>query len=139
MENSISDLLEQLQQISEDNQEGLSDWCDELCLFYENHQRHSYSEITKYITSLDGGLEYMEKVIPILEQAKVSMYLQKPDIVRNIEKLIDHIQLEIVRMQYINKFLNEAVLQNYLELALHRYCRIYRMQVHTRLFWFPAE
>lgn len=117
MENSISDLLDQLQKISEDDQEGLSLWCQKLCHFYEEHQRHSYSEITKYITSLDGGLEYMERIIPILEQAKTAMAAQRPEIGQRIEKLIDHIQLETVRMRYINRLTNDTFMQKYLEMS----------------------
>lgn len=132
MDNSISDLLEQLQKISEDDQKGLAQWCQELCDFYEQHERHSYSEITKYITSLDGGLEYMERIIPILGQAKIRMADQRPQIGRMIEKLIDHIQLETVRMRYINRLTNDTFMQKYLEMTNQQIEGIETLEIRLR-------
>ncbi len=115
MENSISSLLERLQDISDDNEDDLKKWCDDLCSFYEINHRHSYSEITRYITSLDGGVEYMGKVLPILLNVRESLKETRPEICNNIGKLIDHIQLEIVRIQYSNNLINKVAQEKVIE------------------------
>lgn len=116
MEGSISDLLEKLQNISADDELGLEEWCNQLCEFYQTHERHSYSEITKYIISSDGGLDYMDRVIPILEEAKSKILEERPNVSKSIGKLIDHIQLEIVRIRYLNKMAREIAQQEYIQL-----------------------
>lgn len=117
MENSISSLLERLEDISADNVADLNNWCDDLCNFYNENHRHSYSEITKYITSLDGGIEYMNKIIPILVNIRETIKETQPNIYNNVSKLIDHIQLEIVRIQYTNELINKVTQNKFLELS----------------------
>lgn len=103
MGSSISDLLDALQQISERDQEKLDAWCDELCRFYERNGRHSYAEITKYIISSDGGVEYMERILPVLEKLREQLRQEENPVYANVGKLIDHIRLELLRIKYINE------------------------------------
>lgn len=46
-------------EIQGNDENGLINWCNEICLFYEENSRHSYSDITTYILQEDGGLEYI--------------------------------------------------------------------------------
>lgn len=116
MENSISDLLNELQHIQESDQESLNKWCNKLCDFYKQNPRHSYSKITEYIISPDGGVEYMEKILPILENIRDSLREEKNDIYKNVGKMIDHIQLEIVRIKYINEIMTQSVKDAFIEI-----------------------
>ena len=61
MATSITDILNQLQTVSFD-ESSLSHWCNELVAFYEENDRHSYSEITDYLIN-NGGLEYANEII----------------------------------------------------------------------------
>lgn len=117
MANSINELLGELQNIQENDSVKLQEWCDRLCEYYEINERHWYSEITAYILSCDGGIEYMERIIPILHSMHNSLPPEKNHIRKNINKLIDHIQLEIQRIRYINDALNTSTLNAFI--ALH--------------------
>ena len=117
MANSINELLGELQNIREDDNAKLQEWCDKLCKYYEINERHWYSEITEYILSCDGGIEYMERVIPILRHMHDSLPPDKDQFHKNINKLIDHIQLEIQRIRYINDTLQKSTLDAFI--ALH--------------------
>lgn len=116
MGSSISELLNDLQKIPEGDQDKLNAWCDCLCDFYEKNVRHSYSEITAYIISSDGGVEYMEKILPVLEKMRETLKQEEKAVQFNIGKLIDHIQLEILRMKYINETLTRNVTNTFIEL-----------------------
>lgn len=116
MESSISDLLNELQHIRECDQESLDKWCNKLCDFYRQNPRHSYSEITEYIISSDGGVEYMEKILPILGNIRDSLRKEKNDVYKNVGKMIDHIQLEIVRIKYISEIMTQSVKDAFIEM-----------------------
>lgn len=77
MGSSISELLDDLQKIPEGDQEKLKAWCDSLCKFYELNVRHSYADITEYIISHDGGVEYTEKILPVLEKMRENLKQEK--------------------------------------------------------------
>ncbi len=116
MGSSISELLDDLQRIPEGDQERLKKWCDSLCEFYEKNLRHSYAEITEYILSSNGGIEYMEKILPVLEKMRETLKQEKNTVQYNVEKLIDHIRLEILRIKYIDEILSRNVTQAFIEL-----------------------
>lgn len=103
MENSIRQLLDKLPKIQES---GVADWCDQLCAFYEKNDRHSYSEITEYILAGDGGIEYAQKIVEELSALLPSF--EDEAVKRKIIKLIDHIQLEIVRYRYLSMLIAES-------------------------------
>lgn len=118
MESSISDLLEKLNTIQDHDDTGLIQWCDELCSFYEKNSRHSYSDITTYIVREDGGIEYIYRILPLLKSAE-NRLTGKPDMKEKVTKLIDHIRLELIRMEYLDKMrveLNQSIVDQYLEL-----------------------
>lgn len=114
MANSINDVLDELQKIPENNEEALSHWCQKLVAFYEENQRHSYSEITKYIIEC-GGIDYVEDLIPKLAALKKSEHFDEA-VKPKIEKLIDHLNLEIVRIRYINQLITDNTMQAFVDL-----------------------
>lgn len=117
MEISISSLLDELQNIHAEDSQQLEEWCNKLCVFYQENDRHSYSEITKYIVSPHGGIEYMEKIIPMLKSAQGKVKHDKLDLEGRVGKLIDHIQLEIVRIQHIRSMVDDIANEKYVALA----------------------
>lgn len=116
MGSSISELLDDLQEIPEGDQDKLNAWCDSLCKFYELNIRHSYADITEYIISHDGGVEYAEKILPVLEKMRESLKQEKNAVQSNVGKLIDHIRLEIFRIKYIDETLFQNVTRKFIEL-----------------------
>lgn len=116
MGSSISELLDDLQKIPEGEQEKLKAWCDSLCKFYELNVRHSYADITEYIISHDGGVEYTEKILPVLEKMRENLKQEKNVVQSNVGKLIDHIRLEIFRIRYIDETLFQNVTQKFIDL-----------------------
>lgn len=116
MGSSISELLDDLQEIPEGDQDKLNAWCDSLCKFYELNIRHSYADITEYIISHDGGVEYAEKILPVLEKMRESLKQEKNVVQSNVGKLIDHIRLEIFRIKYIDETLFQNVTRKFIEL-----------------------
>ena len=118
MEYTISDLLNKLSEIQDNDEEGLAEWCNRICNFYEEQSRHSYSDITSYIVQDDGGIDYMYRILPLLDSAK-NKVSDKEAMKLKITKLIDHIKLELIRMKYLDKMpedLNQGVIERYLEL-----------------------
>ena len=112
---SIGELLDELQDISSDDEKSLEGWCEELGEFYEENPRHSYSELTKYIVSLDGGVEYMDRILPVLKKVKARLEGKRPDMAKSVEKLMDHIQLETIRIRYTRHLVEEIAQQKCLE------------------------
>ncbi len=115
MENSISYLLDELHKFTVDDD--LTEWCNNLCEFYNKNERHSYAEITEFILSQDGGLEYIYKFMPILEKVKDDFKeVDREGMYLKLLKLIDHINLEIIRISYIEKNTAESIRQQYIDL-----------------------
>lgn len=114
MESSIIDLLKELQCVTEETD--LDNWCERLCKFYKANSRHSYAEITKYILSQDGGVDYVYRIVPILEKTRDGFSGTDADMYKNIGKLIDHIKLELIRLSYIRENVNQMIYETYLEL-----------------------
>ncbi len=114
MDNSITNLLEELQTISVDKGDDVKEWCHKLVSFYESNERHSYSEITKYLIT-GGGIDYVENIISSLETLRTSPELTS-SIQNKIEKLIDHLNLEVIRIRYINDLVWNKSRQSFIEL-----------------------
>lgn len=132
MANSISSLLDSLQRIQDGNDSQLNEWCDKLCIFYEDNDRHSYSEITEYILSCDGGIEYMERIIPVLSDMQCTLQMNGNDVHKKVLKLIDHIQLEILRLRYINQLVSESVRNEFVVLNNEQIGDLQQLQNSTR-------
>ena len=118
MDNSITDLLDRLQNIAEDDDSGIDQWCHDLMSFYESNERHSYSEITNYLIT-GGGIDYAESIISSLEALKDSPELAgntQGNIQGKIDKLIDHLNLEVIRIRYINNLIQEKGTQLFIDL-----------------------
>lgn len=96
MGSSIEELLNELSDTTSGN---INEWCDKFCDYYALNGRHSYSAITKYLLSNDGGIEYMNSIIPELE--KVGDAMTDASVKKSITKLIDHINLEIIRYNFL--------------------------------------
>lgn len=111
MENSISELLDELP--GQTDRESLSRWCNRLCDFYRENERHSYSEITEYILKKDGGIEYTYEIVRLLKEIREH---RTDEVGNNIDKLIDHIQLEQIRYQYLSELISEDVNDRYIRL-----------------------
>lgn len=114
MVNSITDILNELQNISFEDAKSIGHWCDKLVAFYKSNERHSYSEITKYIID-GGGIDYIESIIPVLETLKNSPSIDA-DIKKKIGKLIDHLNLEVIRIRYINDLIVDKSSQVFINL-----------------------
>lgn len=114
MATSITDILNKLQDVSIEDKEALSHWCNHLVAFYKENDRHSYSEITEFLIN-SGGIDYAEKIIPILENFK-SSDVPTNEVKQKIAKLIDHLNLEIVRIRYINDLITTKSKQSFIDL-----------------------
>ena len=86
---SIKELLDSLAEDSRNN--NLKQWCEQLYVYYKENDRHSYAEITEYIFSNKGGIEYVRELLPLLKDIQ---HLEKDKNVKlKMGKLIDHMQL----------------------------------------------
>lgn len=120
---SIRELLDELPRIQEKD---VGDWCNRLCAFYEKNDRHSYSEITEYILTTDGGIEYAQRIVEVL-----SVFLQNFEdemVKRKIGKLIDHICLEIVRYRYLSKIIEESTWERFIDFSNENAMEIGKLQ-----------
>lgn len=113
MATSIKDLLDSLPENSDFS--NLPDWCKQLCEYYEENERHSYSEITEYIFKKKGGIEYVNSLLPTLKDIQNSM--EDPEIRVKLGKLIDHIRLEVIRYEQIMKVIETSVRNTYMEMV----------------------
>lgn len=112
MENSISEILLEIPE--QDAEESIiRHWCKQLDEYYENNPRHCYAEITDFILSQDGGMEYAYKIkrnlLGFVENGHIESKSQ-------IIKLLDHISLETVRHKYLCDMVNNNARQVFLEL-----------------------
>lgn len=118
MASSITDILDELQNISFDDSQAIGHWCEKLVAFYKADNRHSYSDITNYIIerymSDSGGIDYVYSLVDILEKLKSDLTESK-EVSTKIGKLIDHLKLEIIRMRYINELIVEKSKQVYID------------------------
>ena len=112
MANSIKDLLDSLPEGVDDS--NLPEWEDKFRRYYEENERHSYSEITSYIFEKSGGIEYVRELLPKLK--KVHGKMDAPDVKANLGKLIDHISLELVRYDQLLKIILSTVENQYAEM-----------------------
>jgi len=110
MDISISDLLKRLPDITSDTE--LVEWCNELCEFYKQNERHSYSEISRYIFTNDGGIEYTYRIVPKL--IEIQENIPDQEVCKKIGKLIDHIQLEQIRYETLSGMIRDSVEERYL-------------------------
>lgn len=111
MGNSIENLLNELPNTTSDD---ISEWCDKFCEYYSTNVRHSYSEITKYVLSNDGGIEYIDLIIPKLKEIRSNITDEK--VAMSITKLVDHIQLEVIRYNFLYQLITNTVAEKYIEL-----------------------
>lgn len=115
MGSSIEELLNELSNTTSGN---INEWCDKFCEYYAVNGRHSYSEITKYLLNNDGGIEYMNRIVPELEKVRDAMPERSVKI--SITKLIDHINLEIIRYSFLYDLITDTVAEKYIELNNER-------------------
>lgn len=109
---TISGLLDCLPRYTDET--NLPDWCQMLCKYYERNERHSYSEITAYIFQKDGGIEYVREIVPVLQKIHENM---ADEVVRKkMGKMIDHINLELVRYDELMVLVRKNVEQRYTEM-----------------------
>lgn len=113
MDTSISRLLRDLVSVSGDTQ--LKEWCGRLYDFYRENERHSYAEITRFILNEEGGIEYSYRILPHLKRIRDS--LEDETNQKRIGKLIDHIELEQVRYEYLSALINVTVQEKYVEIS----------------------
>ncbi len=109
---SINSLLDSLPEKT--NSTDLREWCDLLYQYYEENGRHSYADITEYIFSKEGGIEYARNLVPVLKGIQKTMEEEK--IRANMGKLIDHIRLEIIRYDRLMEIILSSVENNYMEM-----------------------
>ena len=109
---SIKELLDSLAEDSRNN--NLKQWCEQLYVYYKENDRHSYAEITEYIFSNKGGIEYVRELLPLLKDIQ---HLEKDKNVKlKMGKLIDHMQLEVIRYDQLVKIIQSSVENNYTEM-----------------------
>ena len=65
---SIKELLDSLAEDSRNN--NLKQWCEQLYVYYKENDRNSYAEITEYIFSNKGGIEYVRELLPLLKDIR---------------------------------------------------------------------
>lgn len=70
----------------------------ELKKYYDTHNRHKYSEVSRFIFNLD---ESQIDVIAFNLKLIIENIDNEPNITRNIEKLIDHTDLALFQKKYI--------------------------------------
>lgn len=115
MAKSIKDLLGSLHVKTYETD--LEEWCLELCDFYKENDRHSYAEITEFILSDQGGLDYVYEIIPILKTVLERFRARGDrDMCKRVGKLIDHLQLEELRLNYIGENITGEVQKQFVEL-----------------------
>lgn len=107
----ITDIIEEIFDVdiadsSEDEyEESIKEICDELINFYKKEGRHSYSEISTFLLSIDEDkhayfYDNMKKVLEIIgryDKENNTSYKSKAI------KLEDHIKLELLRLDNIKK------------------------------------
>lgn len=112
MDNSISKILLEIPEQDAD-EVIIRRWCVQLHEYYEENQRHCYAEITDFILSQDGGMEYAYKIKKNLLNFVDNGHIEHQS---QIVKLLDHISLEIVRHKYLSDMINNNTRQMFLEL-----------------------
>ena len=116
-DNELNNILKSLQKI--DNHEQLDTIKKSLIELYQGGYRHSYSAISSFIfkanqsnreelhETLSQIIDYLDPIVKSLKE----LYYKKQigeDVYYGVYKLFDHINLELIRVSYINLNLNET-------------------------------
>lgn len=101
MESTISKLLEKLSEIQGNDENGLINWCNEICLFYEENSRHSYSDITTYILQEARRIQLEQKIEEMDKSFKeIQAGIKKTeDNVKSVEALAKKTRHKLNNMQ----------------------------------------
>lgn len=110
LENILSNISEiQTYELTEDKKDEL---ISELEYFYEKNQRHQYSDIAKYIYSNQNDLdEYLMSNL-----IELYVHCKNPNTKSKIFKIIDHIKLETIRLQFLEGNNKRQIYQNMLNM-----------------------
>lgn len=111
------ELLELISNLSINSEDDLKRYCDKFYEIYRNKWRHSYSQLTRYFVELSSKNINVVELLTYTVEMLTSIFEKISEITdnltednseykgycfcrRNLEKLIDHLNLEIVRLNY---------------------------------------